>query len=365
MAKPYSLNSEPVRFSIVGPLLALVLYVTPIPAWVIEDFYSRDMYPWLQNVFTGASDALPFALFDVILVLTVLLALRRVRRLYFVARQRGVIDALWELVRRVARGAAIAVILFYWAWGFNYRRQPLETALPDGRAATLTVDALQTAFQDANALASRLRPLAAISSSNVDDIAFRLRDPMTTALRMLNRAPLARPARPKFSLVATPFFTWSGVTGMVNPFGLEAIVHLQLLPQERAFVIAHEWAHLAGHADEAEASAVGWLACMSGGPDLAYSASLFLIMESAEALPPAARAEMVKRLDPGVREDLDAIAQRAKLQNPMVQRAAEQVYDEYLKANRVEDGTASYGRALTLILSKPLRDALAGYTISR
>ena len=44
---------------------------------------------------------------------------------------------------------------------------------------------------------------------------------------------------------------------MLNPFGLETIVLPDLLPYERPFVVAHEWAHLAGHADEAEASAIG------------------------------------------------------------------------------------------------------------
>jgi hypothetical protein len=48
-----------------------------------------------------------------------------------------------------------------------------------------------------------------------------------------------------------------------------------------------------------------------------------------------------------------------------VQRTTARVYDEYLKANRVSDGTASYGRALTLILSPPFRDALSTYTVSR
>jgi hypothetical protein len=33
-----------------------------------------------------------------------------------------------------------------------------------------------------------------------------------------------------------------------------------------------------------------------------------------------------------------------------------------LKANSVEDGTASYGRALTLILSDPFQAALNSYT---
>jgi hypothetical protein len=48
-------------------------------------------------------------------------------------------------------------------------------------------------------------------------------------------------------------------------------------------------------------------------------------------------------------------------QQPQVQRATSRVYDEYLRANQVEDGSASYGRALTLILSPALRAALTNY----
>ena len=161
----------------------------------------------------------------------------------------------------------------------------------------------------------------------------------------------------------TPFFTWAGVTGMVNPIGLESIVHPHLLPYERPFVLAHEWAHLAGQADEAQASAVGWLACMRGTPQLAYSASLYLIMEAASALPGDARQTVIKQLDAGVRSDIDDILRRLQKGEPVVQRTASRVYDEYLRANRVADGTASYRRALSLILSAPLRDALTKYAV--
>jgi hypothetical protein len=188
---------------------------------------------------------------------------------------------------------------------------------------------------------------------------------MENALRSLNRPPLKTPSQPKSSLLLTPFFRWSGVTGMVNPFGLETIIFPDLLPFERSFVLAHEWAHLSGHADEAEASAIGWLACMKGDAVTGYSASLFLIMETANAMPEEARESAMARLDAGVRSDLDAIAARMKDQKPSVQRTTSRVYDEYLKANRVADGTASYARALTLILSPPFRDALSNYTLSR
>jgi hypothetical protein len=44
-----------------------------------------------------------------------------------------------------------------------------------------------------------------------------------------------------------------------------------------------------------------------------------------------------------------------------VRQVTSEVYDTYLKANRVADGTRSYGRALSVILSPPLRDALTTY----
>lgn len=188
---------------------------------------------------------------------------------------------------------------------------------------------------------------------------------MNAALRTLNREQLVTMGEPKFSLVLTPFFNWSGVTGMMNPLGLETIVLPDLLPFERPFVVAHEWGHLSGHADEAEANAVGWLACMKGDPTLAYSGSLFLIEESGQALPEGVERDLMAKLDPGVRADLDAIAQRMQQQRPVVRRAADRIYGSYLRANRIADGTASYGRALQLILSTPFRDALSGYTISR
>jgi hypothetical protein len=268
---------------------------------------------------------------------------------------------VWDGTRRTLRAVAVLVLIFVLGWGCQYRRTPLETTI-DTTPAVPTIASLQLAVADANALGATLRPnLPPADAMTYDTAAAALATPMQEALASLKLAPLARPGRPKFSIILTPFFTWTGVDGMINPLALESIVHPDLLPFERPFVLAHEWAHLAGEADEADASAVGWLACMKGSPALAYSASLYLIEEAGGALPPAARKQAFAKLDTGIRTDLEQIAQRMRLQKPRVQRAAFQVYDQYLKANTVEDGTASYGRALTLILAPPLRDALNQY----
>ena len=364
MARTSTLNPEPIRWVVLAPVIAVIVSVTPIPAWIVDDFYSRDMYMWLQHVMTTATNILPFALLDLLLIGMITSVLFRAYRLVQVTKQRGIMDALWEAFRRTVRAVSILAILFLWGWGFNYRRVPLHETLAGGVPAKPTVEMLTVALSDAAALAMRLRPVAQ-PEGRLHSIALDLREPMNAALRSLNREPLQTPSRPKTSLVLSPFFNWAGITGMMNPLGHESILLPDLLPYERPFVLAHEWAHLAGHADEAEASAIGWLACMKGSPTLGYSASLYLIMETADALPESARDPVLKRLDAGVRTDLDAIFARMRKQRPTVQRTASRVYDEYLRANRVADGTASYGRALQLILSPTFRDALSSYTITK
>jgi hypothetical protein len=63
------------------------------------------------------------------------------------------------------------------------------------------------------------------------------------------------------------YFKAAGVEGMTDPFFLETLVAGDLLPFERPFVIAHEWSHLAGFANEGEANFLGWLTCMKGSED--------------------------------------------------------------------------------------------------
>jgi hypothetical protein len=353
--------SEPVRGAIITPVLALVCALLPLPPWIFETFYSRDTYPWLQSGFTTVSNLTSMAVLDLLIGGMAALVLYRAVRLMLVARQRGVLDATWEATRRVARMVSVLVILFFFSWGFNYRRQPLESSFTGGAPAAPTATSLLTGFNDANVLAGRLRATVQAQHLDFDRVAADLREPMAAALKALGRSPLPTPSRAKHSFFVQPFFVRAGVDGMVNPLALESILNEDLLPFERPFVLAHEWAHLAGHADEAEASAVGWFACMQGGAAFAYSASLYLIMQTQAALPADVRRQALGRLSPGVRDDLVAISERLEQEDPNVQRAAARVYDEYLKANRVEDGNGSYGRALQLILASPLSDALRNY----
>ena len=346
-----------------APIVAIVLFALPLPEWMVEDFYSRGIFFWWQAWLTSLSNLAPLAFLDVIVLGITVLCVWRVTRLVRAAKEEGILAAVWEGCRRLLRFGGFVATIFLLMWGLNYRRVPLENAAP--RSARPSVDELRGVISDADALAARFRPSPISDAPSFEVVMQRLHQPLNAALAKLHRPPLQIAGRPKYSLLLTPFFTWAGVNGMVNPFALETIVHPDLLPFERPFAVGHEWAHLAGTADEAEANAIGWLACMNGQPEFAYSASLYLIVEAGSALPPDVWREASRKLDPGIRADLDSLARRQERQRPAVHRVAFRVYDGYLRANHVDDGLASYSRSLSLILSPPLREALSSYRVDR
>jgi hypothetical protein len=167
-------------------------------------------------------------------------------------------------------------------------------------------------------------------------------------LKLGDRAP-STTGRPKRSLFGL-YFRRAAIDGMTVPIALEIILNPDLLPVEHPSVLAHEWAHLAGYADESEANFVAWVTGVrSGDPVARYSAWLDAYRLAVSALPRAVRPTLPP-LAAGPRADLAAIAERYERSSPAVRRAARGVYDSYLKANRIEEGIASYEVALQLML---------------
>ena len=151
-----------------------------------------------------------------------------------------------------------------------------------------------------------------------------------------------------------PLTEWS------NPFALEVLANPDLLPFERTFVAAHEWAHLAGFADEAEANFVAWLTCVRAGASAQYSGWLSLYWQIGGEADRGRTASVYGTRSPtGPRRDIQAISDRLQRGPAAVPpRASWRVYDGYLRANRVEEGIRSYGQVINLDSSGALRGRL-------
>ena len=315
--------------------------LAPIPEATVETRYSQGLYLSVQRVLTTASNLTPIAIFDVAVGALALAALVAFIRRW---RRAGVRGAVWSGIRGAVTFAALVYLLFVALWGLNYRRVPLEDKLAydSGR---VTRDAAvrfgQRAVAQANALAA---PARAGSPDGALEAAFR------EAQRRLGSQRFAVPGRPKRSLLGA-YFRRAAIDGMTDPFFLEILVNPDVLPVERPFVLAHEWAHLAGYADESEANFVAWLTCV-GSDDAAvrYSGWIAAYQYTAQGLPVEDRRALRAALAPPVVADLQAIAARLERSNPALRNAARDAYDTYLRANRVEEGIASYGAVLRLLV---------------
>ena len=329
--------------------VAVLAAVAPLPSPWVEELYSRRLYPVVQNVLTPLAGAAPFALFDLLLA-AVLAALawrwwapmRRARR---GERLRAALGA----ARATAVLAAGVYLVFLLVWGFNYRREPLAAALGyDARRVTPQA-VLALAGESVARLNALHAPAQQASWASLAGMPERLGPAFEQVQRQLGMTRVATAGIPKRTLLA-PYFRRAGIDGMVSPFSLEILVNAAVLPFERPYVVAHEWAHLAGFADESEASFVGWLTCLAGDDASRYSAWLYLAPQLVRQLGEADRDRVWGALAPGPARDLRAVAARTSEAVPIVRRNASRVYDQYLRANRVAAGVASYGAVVDLVL---------------
>lgn len=303
------------------------------------------MYPTVQPRLSGLSAHLPFAVLDLVVV-------GCVGAVAFTAAWARRCRRPWMGAALLLLGGGVAWLGFQALWGWHYQHPTLEQRLvgdPAAGAATLAARAPAVA---AYAVA-RLNALDGVAHATAWPDAATLEQSLGPALQSAI-AEVGVPWTPRLPApkrsVFDGYFRRTGIDGVTNPFGLEVVLHARLLPVERTTVLAHEWAHLAGLADESDASFVAWMAGVRAGGQLEYAAWLAVLPHLVGALPGDARATVVAALAEGPRADLRAIARRGDDRWPALQSVAWRVYDRFLKANRVTEGIARYDAVTRLLL---------------
>lgn len=333
------------RGAVILTLIGVILAIMPLPPAAVEQWYSRGFYARLQPILTFATEWSPVAVLDVAaMVLLFVLAVVFVRG----ARKGGWKRGARTLGVAALKITAVAYLLFLVVWGLNYRRVRMEDKFAFDRS--------KVTAQAAHALASEAVRRVNALHGPAHATPFRL-EPLSYAF---NTAEYATGSRDRFALVSAPkrsllglYMRQAGFDGMTDPIFLEVILNPDLLEFEKPETLAHEWAHLAGYARESEASFVAWITCLNGDPLAQYSGWMAAYGRAVNALPRTARASL-PRLDEGPRADFAAVSKRLRRASPVVSGAARQVYDSYLKANRIEEGIANYDSVLQLMLGTDL-----------
>jgi hypothetical protein len=332
-ARPTSLRAF--AFDAVAIAAALAVRIGTPPAPWIEAHYSNGAYPIVDRVVRAFTGRIPFCVGDVLFVIAIVLLVRfwslSVRR----ARGRVAFTALHVVARTFAVACAIYV-WFMFSWGFGYSRVPLADKIPvhDERTDEDTVNRFGDRVTDE---LSRAAPLAHHERLTDAHIAALLVPTFEATIARLGDDATFAPPHIKPTMFQ-PLFQASATTGFTDPWTHEVNVDASLYFFERPAIYAHEWSHVSGFNDEAEANFISVIACTtSRDPLLRYSGWLLVF----ENLPQ--NVHLTHRMGRTAYDDIMAIRARyRKNVNEKVAQASRAAYDGYLKSNHVKAGYASY-----------------------
>ena len=144
------------------------------------------------------------------------------------------------------------------------------------------------------------------------------------------------------------------ITGVYSPFTMEAHVNVHVPAYHIPATMLHEIAHFRGIMREDEANFVAWLVAKdSGRADFMYSGAMLAFghtMQQLRRVSPEDYRRIMDGIAEDVRADFRANSEYWRQFTGVLATASTRVNDAYLRANRQEDGVASYGRMVDLLL---------------
>ena len=310
------------------------------PGW-IESIYSTGLYPFVALFLSAISNLFPFSLWDVFWTLVIVVVLWGIGLM--ISRKMRV----GKFLLRILQTAAILYSFFYWSWGFNYFRQPIEVRLKWTRhieKKDMFPAVLDSLISNANN-----------SRVEITHADYRAIDSLIEASYRDHAASFGysypNGSRKPKTMLYTWFFAKSGVSGYFGPFFNEVHLNGELLPTEYPFVLAHEKAHQFGVSGEAEANFMAWYICNSSNDKrLKYSANIQLLQYFlGDRFHHEAIKEYLKRFDK--RAMADIMAQRnhwMELRNETLDKAQTTANNAYLKTNKIHEGVMNYNSVVRL-----------------
>jgi Protein of unknown function (DUF3810) len=319
-----------------GWILPVFSFLTFIFSWAavypsegVERWYARGIFPKISYVVGKFADSVPFSWLDVALpsLGLLLVVLGRKRR--------------WGILLNMAAGF---YLFFFWTWGLNYHRKPLNSKLQLDSARMQPQGMTEFARHAATQL-NRLYNLSRERQNYYDELGTQAEAArrVRRVVAIIDNSDWESAHRVKVSWVGNPWLRTAGVDGVFNPLGHEPVVSKTVLDVERPFVMSHELAHVRGYPDEGDANVIAMFATlMSENPAFQYSGwlSLWLYLRT---------PDLEKLLDTGPRHDIERIFERARAEQVRwVNDFQEVLLDWFLKANSIDEGVRSYSRVVLL-----------------
>jgi len=161
--------------------------------------------------------------------------------------------------------------------------------------------------------------------------------------------PLPKP------ILYSRFMSRLNISGIYSPFTMEAHANVHMPDYHIPAIMIHELAHFRGIMREDEANFIAWLiSTQSGDIDFMYSGGMLAFAHTMNQLQRASRDDWQRiwgSVSEGIRIDFAANREYWRQFEGPIAEISHAANDAYLRANRQEDGVASYGRMVDLLLA--------------
>ena len=316
----------------------------------IAEWYARTVYPPLSAALSAFSSLFPFPLMELLVVSLILWLI-----LYPVWKRKKGIPWRKILLREMEMLAWIYV-WFYWGWGLNYFRYNIYT-----RLQTPPVPYEEQHFKEF--LKDYTEKLNSTYQSDTEIDSERLKEYVQTFYANLpSTYGLSQPKEwqePK-NFIFTSLYNKVGVLGSMDPFFAEAQLNNDLPEVQYPFTYAHEFSHLLGVSNEAEANYWAYRACTeSSSTALQYCGYFglfpYVLSNASYLLPKEDFQAWIKTIRPEVKEQYNQKnAYWQEKYSPLIGSIQDFTYNLFLKGNKIASGKKNYAEVIGLLLSLPV-----------
>jgi hypothetical protein len=350
-------------FILILPLSIILQFIASKMPTVVNDAYSQTSYPLLLKIITFMTGWFPFSLFEFLIFLIIIWGLvLELRALWqILKKRRSLRNALLHGAVNTLAIVGLAYGLFLFLFGFNYQRTSF--------AETAGFDTTSPSTAELKLLCESLVTQANILRQHIQEDergVMLLKDSRWDALK---RAPLGfqklsqkykvidnfHVARPK-GIIFSSLWSYVGLSGLYSPFTGEPNINMAIPHHNLAFTSCHEMAHQIGFAAEDEANFIGYLACrMHPDNDFQYSGTLIAMRYALRALNRVDQdsySALRSSLSEGIERDQKAEYDFWMRYRTPARKVARRVNDAYLKSQGQEEGVASYGKVIDLLIAE-------------
>ena len=331
------------RFLIVSMGLALgtllLYHLTSYNSTFVEQWFTNGWFKIYRSVWDNTIAFLPLPLIYIVVIATIIYLLFPL--FYFKSRRK-----LGELVRRLLILGSIAVIIFYWLWGFNYKRNNLSSVLELKSAKPDEEFVFSEYCRVIDSLYKIRKEIIRYDASSEES----LRDDLHTIFDSLNIAVSGRvrvrKIRPKGILLRI------STAGVYLPFVGEGHIDAGLHPITHPFTMIHEMSHGYGWTGEDDCNFIALIACLNS-PNLftRYSGyfSYWRYLRSQAYLLDKDRFDSYYRFLPSdVAKDYREVLSYQNRYPDILPAIRDLIYDNYLKSHGISEGMKSYSRMIVL-----------------